>query len=209
MTVSRLQGCGVIPLVEPELEAALVSRLRAGDSTAFDEIYDAFNRRLLRFLTRLATNRSVAEDLLEETWLRLVSGREDLNADTHLGPWLFTVARNLYVSHCRSRAREDSYTADLILLWPSGLPQSPFDLASSNQFEEQLELAIASLPPMYREVLLLVGVEQLRPMDAARVCGISPDALRQRLSRARGMVSRFLKDREPFKATVHKEVNHD
>jgi RNA polymerase sigma-70 factor (ECF subfamily) len=195
--------------VERELEFALISRLRAGDSTAFDEIYDAFNHRLLRFLTRLARNRSVAEDLLEETWLRLVSGSEDLHAETRLGPWLFTVARNLYVSHCRSRAREDSYTADLILLWPGGLPQSPFDLASLNQFEEQMEAAIASLPPMYREVLLLVGVEQLRPTDAARVCGITPESLRQRLSRARRLISRFLADRDQSKEAVREEASHD
>lgn len=195
--------------MERELEVALVSRLRAGDSTAFDEIYDTFNHRLLRFLTRLAKNRSVAEDLLEETWLRLVSRSEDLPAETRLGPWLFTVARNLYVSHCRSRAREDSYTADLILLWPNWPPQSPLDLASLNQFEDQLEAAIASLPPMYREVLLLVGVEQLRPMDAARVCGISPESLRQRLSRARGLISRFLGGRDQSKEAVPKGVRHD
>lgn len=194
---------------DPQLEFALVSRVRTGDSTAFDEIYVAFNRRLLNFLTRLTKDRSVAEDLLEETWLRFVSSSEGLSEDTRLGPWLFTVARNLYVSHCRSRAREDSYTADLIFLWPSGLAQSPFDLASSNQFRERLEAAIASLPPMYREVILLVGVEQLRPMDAAKVCGISPEALRQRLSRARGLVSRFLANRAAPKDTDSEEAHHD
>ena len=195
--------------VERELEIALVIRLRAGDVTAFDEIYDVFNHRLLSFLTRMAKNRSVAEDLLEETWLRLVSRGEDLHADTRLSPWLFTVARNLYFSHCRSRAREHSYTADLILLWPGGLPQSPFDVASLNEFEERLEAAIASLPPMYREVLLLVGVEELRPVDAARVCGISPESLRQRLSRARGLLSRFLANHDPSIEAIRKEVSHE
>ena len=116
----------------------LVSRLQTGDSTAFDEIYDAFNHRLLSFLTRLARNRSLAEDLLEETWLRLVSRNGDLHAETRLGPWLFAVARNLYVSHCRSRAREESYTADLILLWPTWPSQSPLDSASLHQFQERL-----------------------------------------------------------------------
>jgi len=99
--------------MERERELALVARLRAGDLTAFDDVFDAFNHRLLSFLTRMAKNRSVAEDLLEETWLRLVSSGEDLRPDTQLGAWLFTVARNLYVSHCRNRAREQSYTADL------------------------------------------------------------------------------------------------
>jgi RNA polymerase sigma-70 factor (ECF subfamily) len=88
-------------LVERELQVDLVSRLRAGDKTAFDEIFSVFNHRLLSFLTRMARNRSVAEDLVEETWLRLVSSGEDLRGDTRLGPWLFTVARNLYVSYCR------------------------------------------------------------------------------------------------------------
>jgi len=179
-------------IVERELELELVSRLRAGDSTAFDEIHVVFNRRLLNFLARMARNRSVAEDLLEETWLRLVSAGEELRADTRLGPWLFTVARNLYISYCRSRVRETAYTADLVFLWPCEMPKTPFDLASLSEFEEGLEAAIAELPPIYREVILLVGVEQLRPAEAAEVCGISPESLRQRLKRARDLLARSL-----------------
>jgi RNA polymerase sigma-70 factor (ECF subfamily) len=190
----------------PEREVALVSRMRAGDVTAFDEIFDAFNNGLLGFLTRMVKNRSVAEDLLEETWLRLISGGEKLDADTRLGPWLFTVARNLYVSYCRNRAREQSYTADLTLLWPAGLPQTPFDAASLKELEQRLEAAIAWLPPIYREVLLLVGVEGLRPVDAARVCGISPESLRQRLSRARQLILRLVPDQDPFMEAVRKRV---
>lgn len=184
-------------IVERELEIELVSRLRAGDSAAFDEIYILFNRRLLNFLARMARNRSVAEDVLEETWLRLVSAGENLRADTHLGPWLFTVARNLYVSYCRSRVRETAYSADVTFLWPGEMPKTPFDLASLSEFEERLEAAIAELPPVYREVILLVGVEQLRPVDAAEVCGITPESLRQRLKRARDSLSRSLAKQDP------------
>jgi RNA polymerase sigma-70 factor (ECF subfamily) len=193
--------------MERQCELALVSRLRAGDVTAFDDIFDAFNTRLLNFLTRMAKNRSVAEDLLEEAWLRLVSSGKDLREDTQLAPWLFTVARNLYLSYCRNRAREQSYTADLSLLWPAGLSQSPFEVASSNEFEQRLESALASVPPKYREVLLLVAVEGLRPVDAAAVCGISPEALRQRLSRARHLLGRLMRDPEPFLAAVCEKVN--
>jgi RNA polymerase sigma-70 factor (ECF subfamily) len=194
--------------VELEIEVAVVRRLRAGDSTAFDEIYTVFNNRLLSFLTRMARNRTVAEDLVEETWLRLVSSAQDLRADTRLGPWLFTVARNLYISYCRSRLRESAYTADLVLLWPGELPRTPFEEASFNQFEERLEAAIAYLPPIYREAILLVGVEQLRPVDAAAVCGISPDSLRQRLKRARELISRFITNQDSSAETGRQEVSH-
>jgi RNA polymerase sigma factor (sigma-70 family) len=168
VTLSQLRGWGVVYIVEPEIEAAVVQRLRAGDNTAFDEVYAVFNPRLLGFLTRMAKNRSIAEELLEETWLRLVSSAEDLRADTRLGPWLFTVARNLYISHCRSRLRQSAYTADLVLLWPAELPRTPFDVASCNEFEKRLEAAIACLPPRYREVILLVGVATTPPRGCSR-----------------------------------------
>jgi RNA polymerase sigma-70 factor (ECF subfamily) len=193
--------------MEREFEAALVRRLRAGDAAAFDEVFGAYNRRLLSFLARMTKNRSAAEDLVEETWLRLVSARQDLHEDTRLGPWLFTVARNLYVSFCRSRAREHSSTPDLILLWPGGLPQTPYEVASGNEFEQRLEEAIAALPPMYREALLLVGVEQLRAVDAAEVCGISAESLRQRLRRARAFLSRFLAGADARREPVRRRVS--
>jgi len=206
--VSQLRGSGVIYIVEQETEIALVRRLRAGDTTAFDEVYAVFNSRLLSFLQRMARNRSVAEDLLEETWLRLVSSAEDLRANTRLGPWLFTVARNLYISYCRSRLREAAYTADLVLLWPGELPRTPFDQTSFNEFEERLEAAVAQLPLTYREAILLVCVEQLRPVDAAAVCGISAELLRQRLKRARELISRFITDQGSSTKAGRKELSH-
>ena len=207
MTVSQFDECGVILCMERDLEAALVVRLQAGDTTAFDEIYDTLNPRLLSFLRRMARDRAVAEDLLEETWLRLVLARENLRPDTHLVPWLFTVARNLFLSYCRSRAREQAYTWDLMSLWPDQLAPSPFDVASTNEFEQCLETALGELPSRYREVLLLVGVEGLRPADAALVCGISGEALRQRLSRARLLLSQRLHNKGLSLETFSKKVS--
>ena len=168
---------------------SLVRRLRDADTGAFDQIYDALNTRLYNFLTRLSGSREIAEDLVEETWLRLVSASATLDLDTRIAPWLFTVGRNLYVSYCRSRGREQSYTSDFLLLWPDRLSPSPFDWASANESEARLNAALAALPVKYREALLLVGVEGLRPAEAAAVCGISPEAFRQRLCRARALIS--------------------
>jgi RNA polymerase sigma-70 factor (ECF subfamily) len=171
------------------LELAFVARLRAGETGAFDAIHGEFNRRLFTFLMRLSRRRDVAEDLLEETWLRLVSQAERLRPDTQLGPWLFTVARNLYVSYCRSRHLETSQEPNLIGLWPAGQPTpSPFEQTAASEFHRRLEAAIATLPASSREVLLLVAIDGLRPAEAAAVCGISPEALRQRLSRARALL---------------------
>src|SRR5262245_25165926 len=100
--MSRHTSLRVIQAVERQSELELIARLKAGDSAAFDEVYDAFNGRLFNFLARLMRSRERAEDLVEETWLRLVAHAGRLQPDTRLGPWLFTVARNLYVSYCRA-----------------------------------------------------------------------------------------------------------
>jgi RNA polymerase sigma-70 factor (ECF subfamily) len=179
--------------VERDTELALVERLRRGDPDAFDDVYAAFNTRLFTFLVRLSRRRDVAEDLLEETWLRLVKHARRLGADTRLGPWLFTVARNLHVSYIRSRMLEDSAAASLIGLWPFSLERSsPFEAAAASELERRIERAVAGLPAASREVLLLVAVAGLDHSDAADICGITPEALRQRLHRARETLSKAL-----------------
>ena len=184
--MSRGRSSRVITAVEREAELALVARLRQGDADAFDDVFAAFNTRLFTFLVRLSRRRDVAEDLVEETWLRLVKHARRLRPDTRLGPWLFTVARHLHVSFNRSRVLEDSAAVSLIAVWPFSFEQaSPFEAAAASELERRIERALAALPSTSREVLLLVGVAGLTHSDAADVCGITPEALRQRLHRAR------------------------
>jgi RNA polymerase sigma-70 factor (ECF subfamily) len=162
---------------------------------------------LFTFLARLSRNRDVAEDLLEDTWLRVVSRARALRPNTRLAPWLFTIARNRYLSFCRSRLVESSHAAELIGLWPSGSPRpSPFEAAAAGETERRLEAALASLPMTYREVLLLVGVEGLTPADAATICGVSPETLRQRLHRARVQLARRLDASAPIELTAAREA---
>jgi RNA polymerase sigma-70 factor, ECF subfamily len=178
--------------MDRESESELVERLRAGDAAAFDVVYHEFNARLFSFLARLMRNRERAEDLLEETWLRLVTHAGRLQPDTRLGPWLFTVARNLHVSYCRSRMLEESYRDDGIGLWPPAPISSPFEQTAGNELEARFEAGLAALPPIYREVLLLVAVEGLEPIEAAGVCGVTASTLRQRLKRARDLLARHM-----------------
>jgi RNA polymerase sigma-70 factor, ECF subfamily len=193
--------------MDRECELALVARLRAGDAAVFDAVHELFNAPLFNFLARLSRRRDVAEDLLEETWLRLVARAPLLREDSRLGPWLFTVARNLYASHCRSRLVEDSHLATLIGLWPCGMPQpSPFESTAATESERRIEAALAGLPVLYREALLLVGVQGLSITEACEVCGISPEAMRQRVSRARALLARRLESRAATKLTGLQEV---
>lgn len=180
-------------LMDRDTELSLVEGLRRGDPGAFDAVYEAYRARVFGFLVRLSRSRTVAEDLLDETWLRLVSKARSLRADTSLAPWLFTVARNLYWTHRRSGLLEETIDPAALALWPSPeASSSPFEAAAHDELQRRLERALAQISPRHREVLLLVGVDGLTPSEAASVCGLTPEALRQLLARARAALAQRL-----------------
>lgn len=175
----------------PDSERALVERLRAGEHAALDEVYEAYRARLYAFLVRLSRSRQVADDLADELWLRVVTHVGRLRPDTRLGSWLFAVARNLYLNYSRSRACDESHEAAMIAVWPcSPREPSPFETLAANELQRRIEQAIASLPGRYWEALLLVAVEGFSHAEAAAICEVAPEACRQRVSRARAMLSR-------------------
>jgi RNA polymerase sigma factor (sigma-70 family) len=172
--------------VEPEFERQLVARLKAGDAAAFEAVYEAYRPRLFSFLARLSRRRDVAEDLLDETWLRLVACAARLSDDTCLAAWLFTVARNLHASWRRHRALDEDRIVEAPAVWPDPTPGvSPFDAAARDETERRLERALAGLSLRDREVLLLVTSGGMDADEAARALGLSSAALRKRLQRAR------------------------
>ncbi|HSP07267.1 MAG TPA: RNA polymerase sigma factor [Acidobacteriota bacterium] len=177
--------------IDDELE--LLARLKSGDESAFDRIYERYRNRLYGFLILMSGRRDVAEDLLQETWLRFAGHAASLRTDTRLGPWLFTVARNLFYSYCRNRMLDENRIHEMSCLHRGAIDaQTPLAITAAHEISRRLESALATLRPAYREVLLLVAVEGMAPAEAAAICGLKPEALRKRLSRAREMLAEIL-----------------
>jgi RNA polymerase sigma-70 factor (ECF subfamily) len=175
--------------IEKSSDAQLVARLHEGDEHAFDEVYDAYRPRIFSFLARLTGQPALAEDLLQETFLRFAKNAAVLRSDTRLSSWLFTVARNLHLSHRRWAVLDLGRLAEL-RMWAQLQPPAPtpFALAATSETQGNLETAIAALPLRMREVVLLVAMEQMTPSEAAEIIGDKPEAVRKRLSRARDML---------------------
>ena len=167
----------------------LVERLRQCDVVAFDEVFERYRARLYGFLVRLSGSRDVAEDLLQETWIRLATRVSSLREDSKLAPWLFSVARNLYCSYRRSRLLAAKRILELSRLRAGRESESPFEAVARGEREQRIEHALASLPLRYREALLLVSVEGLSSSEAAAICDLDAATLRKRLSRARALMA--------------------
>ncbi len=178
---------GQIATSEPSPERELVDRLRRGDPAAFDHVYAAYHLRLFSFLLRLSGRRDTAEDLAQETWIKLATAAPRLREDTSLAPFLFTIARNAFVSHRRWAMLDLSrvVTFGLEVVSTAATEPTPEIHHERARTIALLEAALQRVPLASREVLLLVGVEGMDQDEVARMLGLSYDALRQRLSRAR------------------------
>lgn len=172
-------------------ERDLVERLRRGDAAAFDRVYADYHARIFSFLLRLSGRRDTAEDLAQETWLKLAKAAPTLREDTTLAPLLFTIARNAFTSHRRWAMLDLSRIVTFGLEAMSSAAGEPTPEAQHERARAiaLLEEALATLPVESREVLLLVGVEGMDQEEVARILGVSYAALRQRLSRARAALA--------------------
>jgi RNA polymerase sigma-70 factor (ECF subfamily) len=197
---------GVLPTVTTD-EQALVDGLRRGDGAAFDHVYAAYHARVHAFLVRLSCRHDTAEDLAQETWMKLAKAAPTLREDTKLAALLFTIARNAFLSHRRWAMLDlsrlvvvgfESVAAAAVS--PDATPDEAHERARAIRL---LERALAALPVASREVLLLVGVEGLGQEEVARVLGLSYDALRKRLSRARAELA------EKMQRLESKEIWHE
>lgn len=170
-------------------ELEVIAGLKRGDESAFDRVFDEYRARIFSFILRLTGRKDVAEDLAQELWLRLAARAWTLREDTHLGAWLFTVARNLCISFWRSRGEFEPIMKvnieknEMRGNRPFALPRT----AEAEELRHRIEQALAALPLNYRELLILIGIEGLSPADAALIIGVKPEALRKRLERARKM----------------------
>ena len=178
-------------------ERAWIDGLRQGDAAAFDAVFGAYRRRLFGYLVRMTRRKDAAEDLLQEVFLRLAQHARRLDEDTRLGAWLFTVAHRMFVSWTRARAVRAQLAGDLPTREVAGTERSPLEALADSHTQLALERAFAALAPAYREVALLVGVEGLQPAEVAEILGQKPEAVRQRLARARAQLAEALGEHAP------------
>jgi len=186
-------------------EAALVLGLRSGKGAAFDRAYALHQARVFSFLLRLSGRREVAEDLAEETWIKLAKAAPKLAPDTRLLPFLFTVARNAFVSWRRWAMLDLSRLVMIGFAADDEGADSPAVLHERAEEIAALERGLQKISVASREVLLLVGVEGFEQEEAARILGLEYPALRKRLSRARQELEAAIESQKR-RATLTKET---
>ena len=173
-----------------EQDAGTVARgLRRRDPTLIDYLIQQYQYRLLRYLLMLTGSRAEAEDLFQETWMRVLEKGHQYKKRWKFETWLFTIGRHLAIDFLRRR-QPQSLDA---LLQPVGSsrPLELEDTASSSAFEQasqgeeaaSVATALAHLPPSCREVLTLRFHEDMALEEIARIVDSPLSTVKSRLYR--------------------------
>ena len=171
-----------------ETETAKIARgLRERDMELLADLVERCQRRLVRYLLYLTGRRDYAEDLAQETWIRVLQRGSQYNGRQRFDPWLFAIARNLAIDFLRKK-RKAVQTASLpddrdeILLVSSSGP-SPFEAAARSEDAMRLAGHLQILSPLYREALLLRFQEDLSLAEIAQVLGAPVTTVTSRIYR--------------------------
>lgn len=155
----------------------LVAKAKAGDATAYGQLYAMYSSRLYRFI-KIKVNESVAEDLLQEVFLKAWQALPKLKLeDLHFNAWLYQIARNLVNDHYRRQYRQPiPQTLEEIVELPSD--SSPFVEAALSLEIQEVKKYFHKLSDQYREVLELRFVQEFEVSEAAKIMGKSQLAVR-------------------------------
>ena len=170
-------------------ENAVISQgLRRHDAELLDRLILQYQHRLLRYLLFLTGNREMAEDLFQETWMRVLTRGAQYNGSARFDTWLFTIARNLVIDFRRKRTM-----ASLEEMCENDGDDRPFEVASNdpNPFERyqssenaaQVAEALLTLDPLHREVLVLRFHEELSLEEISQVTRAPLSTVKSRLYR--------------------------
>jgi RNA polymerase sigma-70 factor (ECF subfamily) len=182
-------------------ENALLARLVAGERGAFEALMRSNNRRLFRVARAIVTDDAEAEDAVQAAYLAAFLGVTRFAGRSTLATWLTRIVINEALARRRTRLRDGRYAsvyelADQI----SDRTSSPEDTVSIQQLTRLTESAIDALPATYRLVLILRQVEGLSGEETAASLGVSEEAVRVRLHRARAMLREQLPEVEGLPA---------
>jgi len=179
-------------MLRDEADEALMLRYQQGEVRAFEILLTRHRRPVFNFILRFVGTRDVAEDLLQETFLRVIKGADHYQRKAKFTTWLYTIARNLCVDQSRRQKHRKAQSLDApiahdgesggTLLDVVADQEMPTDRkAVSQELHQTLHRAIASLSEEQREVFLMREFLDMPFKQIAEVVGVAENTVKSRM----------------------------
>jgi RNA polymerase sigma-70 factor, ECF subfamily len=186
---SNMSTATLILAEQARSENVLVAEgLKRHDPELLDQLILQYQHRLLRYLLYLSGNREMAEDLFQETWMRVLMRGSQFNGNSRFDTWLFTIARNLVIDLRRKRSMAsleemcEAGDEDRPFEVPSA-DKTPFDHLQTSENGQLVSDALLTLDPLHREVLVLRFHEEMSLEEIARFTRAPLSTVKSRLYR--------------------------
>ena len=181
-----------------ESETSAIARgLRRRDPDLLDALIEQYQHRLLRYLVYLSGNRELAEDLFQETWIRVLERGHQYDGRHEFSTWLYAVARNLTIDYLR---KKNPVSLDGLMEDEDHAPVEPADtrpmaweVVQQHEQAERISEALVSIPVEYRETVVLRFQEGLTLEEIANVTSAPVGTVKSRLYRGLNMLMSRLK----------------
>jgi RNA polymerase sigma-70 factor (ECF subfamily) len=182
-------------------DRADMERLIAGHDAALNDLMERHATQVFHFLCRMVGNEDDANDLAQETFVRVFKSRASFHIGQKFSSWLLTIAANLARNHFRWRARHPNVSLDaentetkqsLGSTLPANSPAPNEEILASER-AEAVRMAVKNLPEDLREAIVLCEWEEHSVAEAATILEATPKAVESRLYRARQILRERLK----------------
>lgn len=188
----------------PELDpdAALMMRVKQGDTVAFAELVDKYKQPVMNLASRMIRDQTEAEDLAQAVFVQVFRSAGRYKVNSKFSTWLFTIARNLCLNEIRRRTRHPAESIDAPHPEQEGQPRqqyedrgttSPPESLLQGELQAKIDEALAALPENQRTAILLCRQEELSYEDIAAVLGCSLSATKSLIFRGRETLKERLK----------------
>ena len=177
---------------EKDIDFRLMRAVQNGDMVAFNELVDRYKDRLLNVIGRMLSSREEAEDIVQETFVRVYQHRQSFNFQHCLSTWIYTIGLNLARNELRKRKKFRHYD---ITEMQGNETEFAVEMKLPTRLPEVLSSAINGLPEKYRTAFLLRDVQELPYEEVAKILNVPLGTVKSRVNRARMMLREKLKPR--------------
>ena len=188
---------------ELDPDAALMLRVKQGDSVAFEELVDKYKQPLVNLLYRILRDATEAEDLAQNVFVQVYKFADRYRVEAKFSTWLFTIARNLSLNEIRRRSRHPAESLDAVVD-PSDESSAPRqfedrrnvsapDRLVQDELSAKVEEALAGLPENQRTAILLFKEKEMSYEEISKIMGVSLSATKSLIHRGRETLKEKLK----------------
>ncbi|WP_316822398.1 RNA polymerase sigma factor [Pedobacter gandavensis] len=178
-------------------EPELLIRLKAGEEPAFGELYVHYSEMIYARLLRLLKDTDMADEVIQELFLKIWEKRELINPSNSFKSYLYTIAENLVYDHFRKVARDRKLQESFRLMTTEIYSHTEEDLLNKES-KVILDKAIATLAPQRRAAFVLCKIEGKSYEEAAKIMGISISTVSNHLVKANVTIRTYLSNSEEF-----------